>query len=81
MLCSTPRSHCGGTKESNGTFDHPIEGDSALPMGDDVTSQKDPLRWIFHRFRLRMRTQFHRMDIAQLSVSHVHIQRNPEGIT
>ena len=61
--------------------EHPPSTSRGSPMGDDVTSQKDPLGWIFHRFWLRMRTQFHRMDIAQLSVSHTHIQRNPEGIT
>jgi hypothetical protein len=38
--------------------EHPPSTSRGSPMSDDVTSQKDPLRWIFHRFRLRMRTQF-----------------------
>jgi hypothetical protein len=62
--------------------EHPPSISRGSPMGDDVTSgQKAPLGRILRRFRLRRRTQFHRMDIAQLSVSHAHTQRNPEGIT
>jgi hypothetical protein len=61
--------------------EHPPSTSRGSPMDDDVTSQKDPLGRILRRFRLRMGTQFHRMDIAQLSVSHAHTQRNPEGIT
>ena len=55
--------------------EHPPSTSRGSPMGDDVTSQKDPLGRILRRFRLRMPTHFHRMDIAQLSFR----MRTPKG--